>query len=404
MSCHKIFPSSLLNPGDRTRIAKEEWIPQIDYQIHKITNRRRPSKKNIVIFPIFPEFGSEVMIPLLCIPKLMANQCSGKYTIVVGWHGRKYLYQHLVDEFWELDEKHLSLREYCRCFHHDSKNLKLLEEKLKEFGSVVGINDIASCVIYPQVQECPVIVNNFACKGQMMATAKHQTCIKCGVSFPPIGEFFNMTRAKKNIRPIPQPAQAKIDWAKSVIPPNAVAIVGRARKCYGRNLGADFYQRLIRLVQDLGYNPVWMGEKSVSLSCPCKDIFDFTNLPESKDLESTLALVKQMKFTIQFWTASTRLASLVGTPFLLFESPDQIWGVGHEGYRLNVCTKGKFKIVVSHFLNVLQDQTTALHILKDAIYEMEDNNYRVKIGQVNCESAVRENILNHNLRVGFTNF
>jgi hypothetical protein len=38
-----------------------------------------------------------------------------------------------------------------------------------------------------------------------------------------------------------------------------------------------------------------------------------------------------LQFTIQFWTASTRLASMMGVPWILFESPDQIAGNGQEG-------------------------------------------------------------------------
>lgn len=397
----KLFQPSPTTPGVLNRAAKEEMLGDICFKVHKITNRARPVKRNVVIFPIFPEFGSEVVIPLLCIPSLMRHKYAGKYTIVVGWHGREYLYRHLVDEFWELDEKHLSLREYCRCFHHESKNLKKFEDRLLDYGKVVDINEVASVVMYPKIDQCPVVVNNFACKGQMVAMDNTQVCVKCGVSYPAIGSFFDMKRAKKDVVWVPEPSEEKKEWARQVLPDNAVAIVGRARKCYGRNLGKEFYRRLIRLVEDLGYKVVWMGEKSVSLSCPSEHVFDFTQMPESKDLESTLALVSHMKFTIQFWTASTRLAGLVGTPFLLFESPDQIWGQGHEGYRLNVCSKGKAKIVAAHFLNVLENQTRALEVVKEAIFEMEEGNYRPKIGQVMDEKVVRDLILGNNLRVGF---
>jgi hypothetical protein len=42
---------------------------------------------------------------------------------------------------------------------------------------------------------------------------------------------------------------------------------------------------------------------------------DFSRLPEARDLELTLAIISQLQFTVQFWTASTRLAAMVGTPF-----------------------------------------------------------------------------------------
>ena len=60
-------------------------------------------------------------------------------------------------------------------------------------------------------------------------------------------------------------------------------------------------------------------------------------MPNARDLEQTLAIVCGCEFPVQFWTASTRLAGVMGVPYLLFESPDQIWGQGQEGYRRNLC-------------------------------------------------------------------
>lgn len=398
----RLLPAAPVNPGDRTKVSKEELIPDIKFKVHHFTKRKRPSSiKNVVIFPIFSEFGSETVVPVLCLPKLIQQKYVGKYTIVVGWHGREYLYRHLVDEFWELGEDYQFLREYCRAFHHDSKNLKRFEKNLAKFGNVVDIQEIAGITIYPVINECPVIINNFTCKGQVIQMDEGQFCTKCGVRYNPVGQFFNMLKAKKETVPLPTPSEEKIQKAKSLLPTNAVGIVGRARKCYGRNLDKDFYRRLIYLIEDLGYRVVWMGEKGVSLACPLDHVFDFTKLPESKDLEFTLAMVAQMKFTVQFWTASTRLAGFVGTPFLLFESPDQIWGGGHEGYRLNICTRGPCKIVASHFLSVVENPSKALDVVKQSVMEMEEGHYRTKVGLVNDENFVRTMIADNNLRVGF---
>ena len=67
----------------------------------------------------------------------------------------------------------------------------------------------------------------------------------------------------------------------------------------------------------MDYNPIWLGEKQSTLACPVSDVVDMTRKPEARDLELTLAIVSQLEFTIQFWTASTRLSALVGTPYLV---------------------------------------------------------------------------------------
>ena len=87
--------------------------------------------------------------------------------------------------------------------------------------------------------------------------------------------------------------------------------------------------------------------------CPISQILaDYLKL---RDLELTLAIISQLSFTVQFWTASTRFASAMGTPWLLFESPDQICGNGQEGKRIALTSDpNKKKLVVSQFFNVLR--------------------------------------------------
>lgn len=93
-----------------------------------------------------------------------------------------------------------------------------------------------------------------------------------------------------------------------------------------------------------------------------------------------------MKFTVQFWTASTRLAGLTGTPYIVFESPDQLYGMGHEGYRLNLCTKNdNGKVVLAHYVNVLADHDTAIGLVHRAITEIGQKNYDDIIGMVESE-------------------
>jgi hypothetical protein len=80
-------------------------------------------------------------------------------------------------------------------------------------------------------------------------------------------------------------------------------------------------------------------------------------MPESRDLELVLAIISHLKFTVQFWTASTRLASAMKVPWLLFESPNQIVGNGQEGIRIALTTdEDKKKLVLSNYFNVLENQ------------------------------------------------
>lgn len=394
--------TSSFEPGTAKRKSAEEKLSEIKFTVHKFTCRPKPkNNKDIVIFPVFSEFGSETLIPLYCIPKLMQRRYCGKYSIVMGWHGRAYLYKHLVDEFWELNEEYQYLREYCRAFHHDSKNLKELAEQAAETGQVVSIGEVGNLAVYPALQECPALVNQLQCKGHILPGDQSQLCTKCGVSFPAPGLFSDVKKYKQRVVWPPPPAQEKLSLAAGYLKPRSVGIVGRGRKCYGRNLDADFYRRLIGLLESLGYSPIWLGEKATTIPCPCPHVLDFSRTEESRDLELTLALVSQLSFTIQFWTASTRLAGLVGTPFLLFESPDQVWGQGQEGFRLNLCSRGPKKIVAAQFINVLEDQDTALEIVKQAVSEMEKDNYQTIIGQVENVDEIQKLISNNDARVGF---
>jgi len=121
---------------------------------------------------------------------------------------------------------------------------------------------------------------------------------------------------------------------------------------------------------------------------------------ESRDLEMTLAIVKQLEFTVQFWTASTRLAGMMGVPYLLFESPDQIWGRGQEGYRRNLCDFGPRKLSVNHFWSVYEDNDGALEVVKECVNEMEEGNYEDHIGLVENRMVVEEMKKGNDNRIG----
>jgi len=385
----KTLPGVLYNPGNRVEVDSEEPLQDVQFNVHKFTNRPKPPKSKIVIMSAFSEFGCESLIPLYCIPSLLQKKYRGYYSVVMGWYGREYLYRHLVDEFWELKEEFQPLRDYCRAFHHTSKNLKNVERKAAEFGNVVNAGEIGAVATYPRFLVCVVERKGVKCGGRVTQFQEFQQCQKCGFRYQAAGVFADCEKARKSARWLPMPASEKMEHAKSILPPNAVGVTARGRKCYGRNLTPEFYERLIWLLEDLGYSPVWLGEKVTTLPCPCSHILDMSRNTGARDFEQTLAYVSHMTFTIQFWTASTRLAGLVGTPFVLFESPDQIWGGGQEGYRLHLTTRGSKKLVAADYLTVNENNTKALKVVESAVHGVEEGDFSTMIGPVADESAVK---------------
>jgi hypothetical protein len=383
----KLLPARPFNPGDKRPVDREEKIEQINFTVHKFTPRKRPENPaNVVIFPHFSEFGSELVESLYCLPMSMRTKYVGKYSIVMGWYGRAYLYKHLVDEFWEIKQEHQWLRDYCRAFHHDSVNLKKAEKQAGQYGTVADINDYAIHTLHPRIQCC----TKPGCGGQIIYTDQAQYCLRCHSQFPRVGIYHEIKYAKDNLAVwTPQPSKEKLAYVDKYLKPNSVGVTARFRNCYGRNLPKEFYELLVLRLEAMGYNPIWIGEKETTLRSPFERITDFCITEDARDLETTLALVSKLKFTVQFWTASTRLAGLVGTPYLLFESPEQIWGVGQEGIRLNLCTKGKRKLVLAHYLNVLNRQAEAVDVVEKAVREMEAGNYDDLMGMVDHDFNIK---------------
>jgi hypothetical protein len=345
---------------------KEEKIKNISFKNYKFNNRPKPDKKNILIVTCFSEFGCESLGINYCIPKLLQSY-PGKYVIAVGWYGRAYLYRHLVDEYWEINEENMWLRDYTRAFHHDSKNLESIEQKLQEHGNVYSSRYFGSF-----------------CLGNSCLTCKHQWGGSEYVEDCPMCKTNNLQRAlfadilfwKKTMVQVPRPSTKKMNYVKQYLKPNSVGIFARGRTTYGRNLSSDFYVGLIKKLEYLGYNPIWMGEKQSTLACPVDHIVDFSRMEESRDLELTLSIISQLQFTIQFYTASTRLAAMMGVPFILFESPDQIVGFGQEGMRLALTSQvDKKKLVLAHFIDVNSNSDKTIELVEQAINEINQDNW-----------------------------
>jgi len=370
----------------------KEPIVNIDFNIYKFTDRPKPENtKDIIVICCFSEFGCEIMSVLYCIPRIIKENPNA-YFIVMGWYGRMYLYKHLVDEYWETKEEVQWLRDYCLAFHNNSRNLQKLEKVAIKYGNVFSSDYMGRVTVGN---------NCLKCKHFWGQSDHVQFCPKCNSEEIKRGLFADVHGYKKTMTPVPLPSQQKMEQAKKFLGVNPVGIVARNRSTYGRNLQPEFYVKLIKLLRNMGYTPIWFGEKQSTLACPANDIIDLSRMPEARDLELTLAIIKQLNFTVQFWTASTRLAALVETPYIIFESPDQLFGQGQEAYRLSLCTTGKAKVVLSHYLSVYNNHESAMFLVQKCIKEMQADNWKMKIGMVDSPVAVSSMVESNKHRLPF---
>lgn len=383
-------------PGSGRDLADEESIEDVKFEIFKLNGRPRPKDKDrILVICCFSEFGCETVGAMYCLPRIMRDY-PDKYKIVVGWHGRKYLYQHLADEFWEMKSEHMWLREYARAFHNESKNLQKIEERLSEYGRVVPSEYMGKVAISAKCFSCGLFWSTVSLEGEIKALS----CPRCGGSdiLRPI--FQDVSYWKERATRTPEPSPEKMKRAAALLGPKPVGVFARARKCYGRNLQPEFYVGLVDLLRKKGFSPIWLGEEVSTMPCPVPDVVDFSRMKESKDdLEPTFAIIKQCEFTVQFWTASSRLAGMMGVPYLLFESPDQIWGQGQEGIRRNLCDFGPRKLSINHYLNVYNDNQSGLGVVGNCVDEMVRGDWSDHLGLVDHAVASKMRADN-NHRIG----
>jgi len=384
------------NPGDGKLSAPEEQIEEVKFNIFKFNPSPRPNDpRRVMIICCFSEFGCETVGAMYCIPRIIREH-PGKYVIVVGWYGREYLYRHLADEFWEVKSEHMWLREKARAFHHESSNLSKIEKSLESFGIVVPSEYLGRLAISARCESCGYFWNTVYLDGKY----DRNDCLRCSgerVLWPMLGDVgYWKPRATR----LPPPSSEKVLFAKEILGDNPVGVFARGRKCYGRNLQPEFYARLLSMLEGMGYDPIWLGEKESTLPCPSDRVVDFSRMPESRDLELTLAIVSGCRFTVQFWTASSRLAGMMGVPYLLFESPDQIWGKGQEGLRRNLCDFGPRKLSINHYLSVYGDNDGGLKVVEECIDEMNSGNYDDHIGLVEDKNVVLKMREDNKKRVG----
>lgn len=376
----KLLKGRPFNPGDKKPIENEEQLVDVKFHVHKFNNRPRPTDpKQVLIITCFAEFGCESIAVMYCIPRII-QMYPGAYVIIAGWYGREYLYRHLADEYWELEEGFQWLREYSRAFNHESKNLARIERGLAQHGQVYLGQAMGGICLG---NTCRV------CKHFYGSSEPKNTCEKCGSDNVDWSLFANIPYYRKFAVHVPRPSIKAQKEAEKYVKPNAVGIFARNRKCYGRNLPPEFYVKLIERLEKKGFNPIWLGEKQSTLPCPVPYIEDFSRNPASRDLELTLAIISRLQFTVQFWTASTRFASMMGVPWILFESPDQIVGQGQEGMRIALTTDpNKKKLVLANYLTVLEQQDQALDLVERSVDEMYADNWQDIVGMVEQQALV----------------
>lgn len=355
---------------------QEQKINNFNFKIYKFTKRSKT--KNVIVITNFCELGVETLACVYSIPQLL-QIFNGYYIILVGWCGREYFYRHLVDEFWELSPENYWLKDSCQAFSSNSKNLQKLEDKLQEYGIVFKSGYLGNFLI------------TYVCKKCFNSSYQQfKICNQCGsnkISFP----LFKDINYKKYLRNIPKPRDFYIEKVKKLIPDNAVAVFARNRKTYGRNLPKDFYKKLNNLLFSKGFTPVYLGENSASLNMD--DCIDFSNTNFVNDLEFTLSVLSCVKYSIQMWTASTRLSSIVETPFILVESFDQICLRGQEGIRIALLNNfNKKKIILSNYLNFLNNIESGLKAIDKSIEEIKKDNWNYVMDLVEDKIMVQSSL------------
>lgn len=361
---------------------------ELRFTIHKFTKRLRPlDKKKIIVITSFGEMGCETLIPLYCMPRLIRTN-PNCYFIVLGFFGRSYLYKHLADEFWELNSDFSWIRTYSYAFVNLSKVYEKIIDKIKDVGNVISGDILGHIMVGCTCKDC-----GFYYGSQDQDT----NCPKCQSKNINKSIFSDVKNNRKKVVNIPKPSDECLKWAGDFIGDNTVGIFARKRKLYNRNLPINFYEQLVSYLQENKFNVVWLGEKESIHDCPKNmNIIDFSTMKESYDLEKTLAVISKCKFTIQYWTASTRLAGIVDTPFVIFESPGQILPCqAQEAHRICLTSNyDKRKVVLCNFDMALNDPETVLKHSKRAINNILNNNYNIEISLVDHPRTIHDECKN----------
>ena len=255
----------LILPKKNSVNQKKETI--VKFNKFKFNNRPKPSdKERIVIICCFSEFGCETIGLSYAIPQLM-KKYPGRYFIGVGWYGREFLYRNLLDEFWEIDEKLMHLKDFAKAFHFHSDELSAIELNLrKECGTLVNSNLIGNFFIANLCHTCG-----------FSWSRKAEKCPNCGSTLFQKSIFNNIKDTKRKLHKILPLSQECLEWAHNITKNNSIGVIARNRTTYGRNLPINFYEKLLDYLIDCGYNPIWLGESCSTYPCPRSDVLDFSS-------------------------------------------------------------------------------------------------------------------------------
>lgn len=364
----------------------EKRLKSVSFTKHIFKKKENCFKPDLYVC-IFTEFGCESLAFHYLIKDIIDNY--KEYRIVlVGWNDRAFLYSELCDEFWELDEEFMWLREYSRAFSFISFNLKWIENEFKKMGNCLSTNQLGRLSLRVYCKQC---------KNVFFDAKKTPYCSRCGsfrIDRSLTGDPHRYKNKKCNI---PKISDGVMNNAREIIKgKKTVAIFARNRKAYSRNLTIEFYDELIEKFIESGYQIIWMGE-SVSVSGISRP--DVINLVGKKSIELTLAVLSLCEFSVQFWTASTRLSAMVGIPFLLIESPEQIVGpIGQEGLRLVLTSDpNKKKILYSNYNSFLDNISKATNVVFEAAMRLRDGNTDDELGFVDDPNVAASLITSRNL-------
>jgi hypothetical protein len=361
----------------------EKRLKSVSFKKYVFTPVSKHWRANLYI-SMFTEFGCE-SLAIHYLMRDIRNNFPEYRIIVLGWNDRHFLYSDLCDEFWEIDKEFMWLREYSRAFSHNSINLKWIEASVAKMGHSLNMAQLSKMCLRCRCTDCNEII---------FSSKKAKSCRKCGSYRMEQSLLSDPHGYKRFYTPISKISEEKMNVAKSIIgDKKTIALFARKREAYGRNLPWSFYDKLIDFLHENDYQVVWLGERTSVAAIERKDIIDLVNLKEATGVELTLAILSLCEISIQFWTASTRLSAMVGTPFLLIESPDQIVGNGQEGIRLCLTSDPhKNKLVFCNYVSFMNNIDVAPKIMGEAALRLLSGNTDDEIGFVDDVETVKNSI------------
>ena len=385
-----VFFNRSYSPGDLVLVEKEKKIKTVSF--NKIKFKKDSKEKEKIFILAFGEFGCESVAIHYLIPEIVKDN-PNKKIIVVGWQGRSFLYSHLAHEFWEIGSDYMFLKDYAKAFHNDSKNIKWIEKSFGMYGEIITSMQLGSMALLVKCRKCN---HSFG------ADRKCFQCDSCNSTDIKHSYLSDPISAKEKYVSVPPSNFKFYKKAKKIVQKNTVALFVRGRKAYGRNLKPDHYEQIVDDLIGMGYNVIWLGEKYTTFDLDKNYNGKFINLCKDSDfdnVEFVLSVLQLCKFSLQFWTASTRLSAMVNLPYMLIESPDQIFGRGQEGQRIILTTReeSKKKIIFCNHKKVLDNFWDFRGLLKWQIHNfIQVGDYSDVIGMVDDYEAVKSNYVNNN--------